>query len=121
MDLKTCYMHFGGDYDAVLGRLRREEMIKKFVYKFLEDKNFQLLELSIKNKNYEDALGAVHTIKGICQNLSFTRLFESSNAMTELFKAGNYEKAVAMMPQVSDDYFSIIRAVEEYKTAEGAQ
>ena len=50
--------------------------VQKFVYKFLDDKSFSLFESSIGSKDYEDALRAVHTLKGICQNLSFTRLFE---------------------------------------------
>lgn len=121
MDLRTCYMNFGGDYDAVLGRLYREDIIQKFLYKFLDDKSFQMLETSIKNEDYEEAFRAVHTLKGICQNFSFTRLFESSDAMTKLFKAGDYKKAVDMMAQVSGDYFLIIHAIEKYKMSKEAQ
>jgi hypothetical protein len=36
--------------------------------------------------------------------------------MTEAFKAGDLENAAAGMPQLSDDYHQIIRAVEAYKT-----
>ena len=36
--------------------------------------------------------------------------------MTEAFKAGDFENASAGMPQLSDDYHQIIRAVEAYKT-----
>lgn len=32
MNLKECYIIFGGDYDEVLGRLRREQTVQKFVY-----------------------------------------------------------------------------------------
>ena len=37
MNLKDCYTKFGGDFDEVLGRLRREQTVQKFVYKFLDD------------------------------------------------------------------------------------
>ena len=74
MNLKGCYTKFGGDFDEVLGRLRREQTVLKFVYKFLDDKSFHLFEASMGNKDYEEAFRAVHTLKGICQNLSFTRL-----------------------------------------------
>ena len=33
MNLKECYIKFGGDFDEVLGRLRREQTVQKFVYK----------------------------------------------------------------------------------------
>ena len=58
MNLKDCYMKFGGDFDEVLGRLRREQTIQKFVYKFLDDKSFFLFEASMGNKDYAEALRA---------------------------------------------------------------
>lgn len=31
MDLKTCYEELGGDYENVLGRLSREQLVEKFM------------------------------------------------------------------------------------------
>ena len=115
MELRECYTSFGGDFDEVLGRLRREQLVEKFVLKFLADKSFQLFEESMEKKDYEDALRGVHTMKGICQNLSFTRLYESSNQVTQALKKGDYEKAVALTPQLSEDYYCVIHSIEEYK------
>ena len=116
MELRDCYAEFGGDYKEVLDRLQREQTVQKFVLKFLDDKSFSSLETALQNRNYEEALCFVHTLKGICRNLSFTRLYESSSLMTEALKAGDFENAAAGMPQLSDDYHQIIRAVEAYKT-----
>ena len=115
MNLKDCYIKFGGDFDEVLGRLRREQIVQKFMYKFLDDKSFHLFEASMENKDYEEALRAVHTLKGICQNLSFTRLFESSSLMTKALKENDWNKADDMLPQLSMDYHEIINAIEELK------
>ena len=54
MNLKDCYIKFGGDFDEVLGRLRREQSVQKFMYKFLDDKSFHLFEVSMENKDYEE-------------------------------------------------------------------
>ena len=75
-----------GDFDELLSRLRRGQTVRKFVYKFLDDKSFNLFEASMGNKDYAEALRADRTLKGICQNLSFTRLFESSSLVTKAFK-----------------------------------
>jgi len=115
MNLRECYIGFGGDFDEVLGRLRREETIQKFVYKFLDDKSFHMFEVSMDNKKYTEALRAVHTLKGICQNLSFTRLYESSSLVTKALKENDSNKAIDMMPQLSKDYYQIINLIEEYK------
>ena len=115
MNLKDCYIRFGGDFDEVLSRLRREQSVQKFMYKFLDDKSFHLFEASMENKDYEEALRAVHTLKGICQNLSFSKLYESSHQMTNEFKNNNYKKALDLMPQLSKDYYQIIDAINEYQ------
>ena len=117
MDLRDCYNSFGGDFDEVLGRLRREQTVQKFVYKFLDDKSFDLFEAAMRDRDYGEALRAVHTLKGICQNLSFSRLYESSSLVTNALKENDYDKAIEMMPQLSEDYHQIIHSVEEYKNS----
>ncbi|QCP35153.1 hypothetical protein AR1Y2_1699 [Anaerostipes rhamnosivorans] len=117
MNLKDCYIKFGGDFEEVLGRLRREQIVQKFVYKFLHDKSFHLLEASMENKDHEEALRAVHTLKGICQNLSFTRLFESSSLVTKALRENDWNKAVDMMPKLSKDYYEIINVIEDFKNS----
>ena len=67
VNLQECYEKFGGDYDGVMGRLRREQLVRKLLYKFLDDKNFELFEASMQRQEYDEALRAVHTLKGICQ------------------------------------------------------
>ena len=117
MNLKDCYIKLGGDFNEVLGRLRREQIVQKFVYKFLDDKSFHLFETSMGNKDYEEALRAVHTLKGICQNLAFTRLFESSNLVTKALKENDWNTASDMMPRLSMDYYETINAINEFKSS----
>lgn len=117
MNLKDCYIKFGGDFDEVLGRLRREQIVQKFMYKFLDDKSFHLFEASMENKDYEEALRAVHTLKGICQNLSFTRLFESSSLVTNALKENDWDKAIDMMPKLSKDYYETINVIKDFKNS----
>lgn len=62
----------GGDYQEVISRLRSDRLVQKFVLKFLDDKSFELFCSSMESKNYEEAFRAVHTIKGICQNLALS-------------------------------------------------
>ena len=111
MTLKDCYTSLGGNFDEVLGRLRREQTVQKFIYKFLDDKSYSLFETSMANQDYDEALRAVHTIKGICQNLSFTKLYEISNAITQVLKEGDYNKAAEMAPQLAKDYSQTIHAI----------
>ncbi len=65
MSLATCYTALGGNYEGVLGRLRSERLVQKFVLKFLNDGSYELLCQSLENKNREEAFRAAHTLKGV--------------------------------------------------------
>ena len=82
--MRECNEAIGGNYEDVLGRLHSEVLIHRFTLKFLEDQSYIQLKQALKNKNYEDAFCGAHTLKGICQNLSFDRLYEVSNELTGL-------------------------------------
>ena len=83
MTLQECYIKLEGNYDEVIGRLRKEELVKKFVVKFLDDPSFNNLCNAMETHDREEAFRAAHTIKGVCQNLSFTKLYSSSHDLTE--------------------------------------
>ena len=92
MTMQECYKAIGGNYEAVLGRLHSEALIQRFTLKFLEDQSYLQLKQALENKNYEDAFRSAHTLKGVCQNLSFDRLYEVSNELTELLRDRTGEK-----------------------------
>lgn len=104
MDLKECYAVFEGDYEGVLSRLRSEKMVQKFALKFLKDSSYDLLVRSLQEKNYEEAFRAAHTIKGVCQNLGFTKLGDSSSHLTDALRSGWSEEAGPYVEQVKEDY-----------------
>ena len=104
MCLKECYIALGGDYDDVISRLRTEKLVQKFVLKFLNDPSYDNLCKALDEENYEEAFRASHTIKGVCQNLSFTKLYKSSHQLTEALRNGWSEEAGGLVEQVKADY-----------------
>ena len=116
MNLQECYQALGGDYEAVLGRLRSERMITRFVLKFLEDKSCEQLREAVADKRGEEAFRAAHTIKGICQNLSFDRLYQSSNALAECLRGGWDDAAIALTEPVVADYQVTVEAIRQLDT-----
>lgn len=118
MSLQECYEAFGGDYEGVIGRLRSERMVKKFAIKFLSDSSYELLMKSMEEKNYEEAFRASHTIKGICQNLGFTKLGNSSSILTDKLRDGGSEEAETLLEQVKVDYKETVDALQALE-AEG--
>ena len=88
MTLKECYDALGGDYEEAIGRLRSERLVQKFVLKFLSDGSYDLLNSSFEKEDWGEAFRAAHTIKGVCQNLSFVTLGDSSSELCEALRGG---------------------------------
>ena len=119
MTIQECYAAMGSDYEEVLGRLRSPRIIQKFILKFLDDGSYDLLVRSMEAGNYEEAFRAAHTIKGVCQNLGFTRLYESSSALTEALRGGWSDAAADCIAPVERDYRITVDAVEALRAAQG--
>ena len=112
MTVKECYAALEGNYDEVLGRLMAEDRIRRFALKFLNDGSFELLKTSLADKDQETAFRAAHTLKGVCQNLSFTKLYLSSSSATEALRGGDFEQAEQLFEQLTADYHQTIAALQ---------
>ena len=112
MTLQECYAALGGDYADVTARLRSENLVRKFARKFLQDTSYELLCSSMQEENYSEAFRAAHTIKGVCQNLSFNKLLESSSQLTEALRAGEKPTDASLVEQVAKDYQQTIAAIQ---------
>ena len=115
MTLQECYAAMGGNYDEVLGRLRSDRLIQKFVLKFVDDGSYQLLLDSMSSQNYEEAFRAAHTIKGVCQNLSIDKLQASSSRLCESLRNGYTPESDALAEEVRADYSQTAAAIEAFQ------
>lgn len=117
MTIQECYAALEGDYQEVRGRLYSDALVERFVGKFLSDQSFQLLETSLNEKNYEEAFRAAHTLKGVTQNLSFTKLYLSCHELTEALRTKDYDRAVQLFPKVEADYAQTAAAIRRYQNS----
>ena len=116
MTLQECFIALEGDYNDVIGRLRSEKMVQKYVLKFLDDQNFVILCRALETGNLEEAFRAAHTIKGMCQNLGFTKLQLSSSMVTEKLRAGDLDGARALLEPVRGDYERTVNAIRVFRS-----
>lgn len=115
MTLKDCYTALGGDYTDAAARLHSDRLVQKFVLKYLEDPSFDQLCAAMAEQNYEEAFRAAHTIKGICQNLSFTRLLSSSSRLSEALRHGYTPEAEPLFAELQGDQQQVEKAIEAFK------
>ena len=66
-------------------------------------------------KNYEEAFRNAHTLKGVCQNLSFDRLYEVSHELIELLRDGTGEQPgiSEAMEKVTEVYEMTIEGIKK--------
>jgi len=101
MTIEECYEVIESDYKSVLKRFGNEAMVKRFAIKFLNDPSFNELKDGIENNDVEKAFRAAHTLKGICLNLGFDKLFEVSSALTEELRGKD------KLPECSDMFAAV--------------
>lgn len=118
MTIQECYSALGGDYTDVSRRLPTEKMVQKFMFKFLDDPSYDALCKAMTEKNREEAFRAAHTIKGVCQNLSFTKLYRSADALCEALRNDWAPDAEALAEAVHTDYQVTVAAIREFQEAQ---
>lgn len=116
MTLQECYAALGGDYEEVLSRLRSENLVRKFLLKFPDDPSYNLLETSLAAEDWPEAFRGAHTIKGVCQNLSFTTLYRSSAQLCDALRGGGPLQSPDLARQVSADYEATVSAIQAYQS-----
>lgn len=118
MTIQQFYGIVGGDADEVLSRLMNEALAKKFLMKFIDDPNYEMLVNAVEGGDWETAFRAAHTIKGLCLTLGLGNLAKSSSALTELLRgefSGDKSVIAADYEQVKSDYAIAIDALTQYK------
>ena len=115
MTVKECYEAFGGNYKDAFSRLRSDDRLLKFLNKATEDGSFKLLTDSLSSHNLEEAFRAVHTMKGICLNLSITSLGNSSQILTEALRNREQygDDLIPLYENVKKDYEDFVLSVKK--------
>lgn len=115
MTVKEVYSEVGGNYEDVISRLRTDERVARFLAKVASDGSFVLLEKSFSEKNTEEAFRAAHTIKGVCMNLSLTKLYDSSSRLTEVLRGRTAfgDDLSALFEEVKKDYLHTVECINK--------
>lgn len=122
MTILECYQSLGGNFTEVQQRLPSDKLIKRFLTKFLDDGSYAELSRAMATGQREPAFRAAHTLKGVCANLSFTRLLTSVSVLTELLRQESDtipESAAVALTDVTRDYSQTVNAIRTYLQSEG--
>ena len=112
IEKKQRFIDAGIDVADALNRfMGNENMLERFLGKFTADQNYQKLVDALDRHDEEAALAASHTLKGVCGNLSMTKLFDLLTAQVKAFRDGDFDGAKAMMDDITAVYNEITAAI----------
>lgn len=112
MGLKDCYEEMGADYESVLARFGSEQLICKFLKKYFEKDEYEVLEKAVTEENWGEAFMYAHNMKGFGLNLSLTEFSEAGSVLCEALRAGEPKGDVnAMLSHIRSVYVRMEKAV----------
>ncbi|MBO6137065.1 MAG: Hpt domain-containing protein [Lachnospiraceae bacterium] len=119
MTTKELYERIGADYDAALRRLPTDDLVAKFIVRFLDDTSCQRLIDVWEAKNEGEMFEAAHAAKGVCANLALTKLYENASIITDAYRPGKEElrektDVDALMKQFKEDYENSVREINVF-------
>ena len=118
MELKEFYNIIGGDYNEVLSRLATDQRIQKYLLRFLDVPDFELLKEALAAKDWEKAFLAAHTLKGNALNLGLGTFTTADTELTEYLRPRVVEdeaKLNELFQKTQVEYEKLINTINEYK------
>ncbi len=95
----------GVDVQDMLDRfMNNTVLVKMIVGKFMKEQTYAQLKAAIAQGDMKAAEFHCHSLKGVCGNLSLKKLFHLFQEQLRLFRAGEPEKAAAMMEEIGPEY-----------------
>lgn len=114
MGLDEVYQQVGGSLDAVLKRLPKEDMVRKYLKMFAADESFSQLKSAVDAKDWRSVFAITHNLKGMAANLELNRLFEVSSNLCEDTRNGEPTGDVdAQYKAIEAEYNKAIAAIEQ--------
>lgn len=109
--IQEAYARIGADYDDVLKRLMNEQLVTRFLGKFLDDASFSNLKQALEAADADAAFMAAHTLKGVCQNLGLSNLYVPVHDITEVLRAKSLDGTQELFAQVETEYEKTVAAL----------
>ncbi|MEE1010097.1 MAG: Hpt domain-containing protein [Agathobacter sp.] len=116
MELEECYEIIGGDYYNVIRRLKKEERIEKYMRLFVKDTSYDNFIEYFQKEDFKEAFRMIHSLKGICINLSFDKLGQVAGEITELLRNddANTNLVKELIPRLKSEYSKTVSGIMAY-------
>ncbi len=112
MQIKEFYGVIGSNYQKVFARLCSNAIITKFLKSFMQDESYDNFISEYKKGNLEDAFRAAYMFKGLCLNLGFESLSQSSIEITKALRGGKNDVTPQMIEKLTQNYNFVVENIK---------
>lgn len=112
MQIKEFYGVIGSNYQKVFARLCSNAIITKFLKSFMQDKSYDNFISEYKKGNLEAAFRAAYMFKGLCLNLGFENLSQSSIEITKALRGGKNDVTPQMIEKLTQNYNFVVENIK---------
>ncbi len=89
------------------------DLYEQFLQRFPSDDTFGKIGPAFDNGDFDEALAAAHTLKGVSANLGMTRLYKACSDTVALIRAKDPEGAKKSYPEIKNAYDEICALINE--------
>lgn len=118
MTVQELYKTISGDYNEACSRLINEKLVARFVQKFPSDPSMENLRSALAEGDFKSAFRAVHTLKGVCGNLAFTKLYQAAWNLTEQLRPQTGPADPVLLEQLEQEYVKTVSAIDEFAASQ---
>jgi hypothetical protein len=114
---KQELIDWGVDWEDVRNRfMGNEDLIAKFMLKFLNDPSMESLSKYLDEENVSEAFKAVHALKGVSANLGLKGFYSQVFDLTEILRAGTMEGYEPYYEHIKKKYDDLIGILNKYQS-----
>lgn len=110
------YREIGLDIESARQRfLGNRELFERFLFRFPEEQNYAKIIEAVKAGEIKEAFNAAHTLKGVCGNLSLSKLYEKVSEVTEILRSEQMpkEEALEELEKVYQETLELVASLRE--------
>lgn len=98
MTLQDYFKNVGGNYSDIFERLASDDRIFRFLNKFFDADDINLLESAWNEQDGEKIFQYSHRMKGGAINIDLKNLYSYASELTEAYRNGNIPKKEDTFP-----------------------
>lgn len=102
---KELLVSAGVDLSGALERfMENESLYEKYLQRFATNSSFSDLQNAFSQRDWRDALGISHNLKGVSGSLGFTKLYDLLSSQVALLRQDDNDGAAALMDDILPEY-----------------